>query len=89
MFTTTYVTATGDVGSTGSGSLLFVLLTAGSDAATLTLRQGGSGGSIIMVVKAPTGESVPVPIPGGANYTGQLHATLAGTGPVATITTGS
>lgn len=79
-----YIVATGDVGPAGGGVVINVVFTAGSDAATLTLRKGGSGGSIFAVVKAAANVTA---VASGLywNYDGQLHATLAGTGPVATI----
>lgn len=89
MLTTTYLTATGNVGVATGGVLAFVVLTAGSDAATLTLKQGGSGGAVIMVLKAAADTSVAVPIPAGLTYYGQLHATFTGTGPAATFATSS
>lgn len=78
-----HITATGDVGAATGGNLMSVTLTAGSDAATLTLRQGGAGGATILVVKAAANTSFQAQYAGLA-FSGQLHATLAGTGPVAT-----
>ncbi len=80
-----YITGTGNVGPASGGILHSIVLTPAAADATLTLREGGSDGSIIAVVKAPANTaSVPVFFE-GAYYQGQLHATLAGAGAVATI----
>lgn len=79
-----HIDATGDVGGANGGALYAVVLTGGSDAATLTLRENGSSGATILIVKAAINTTVTVPL-SGANYDGQLHCTLGGTGPVATI----
>lgn len=80
-----YIDATGNVGGANGGEVHSVVLTAGSDAATLTLRSGGSGGAVFLVLKAATNTTTAHTFACAAAYYGQLHATLAGTGPVATI----
>jgi hypothetical protein len=77
------VSATEDV-TTRSTHLRAVVLTAGSDLATLTVRAGGSGGTVIGTVKATANTTVPVPDLADMYVAGGLH-TLAGTGPVATF----
>lgn len=76
------VNATGDV-TTASGFLRLVVLTAGSDAATLVVKAGGSGGTTILTVKAAANTTVPVPLEDV--FCGALHATFTGTSPVASF----
>lgn len=76
--------STGDVVTT-SAPLYAVVLTAGSDAATLTVKAGGSGGTTILTVKAAASTTVAVPGLSGVLCPGGIHATLAGTSPVATF----
>lgn len=78
-----HVTTTGDV-STETSFLHEVTLTGGSDAATLTVKADGSSGSTVLVVKAAADTTVSVSAH-GAQVTGGIHATLAGTGPVASF----
>lgn len=77
------VGATGDV-TTVDTFLRGASLTAGSDAATLTVKAGGSGGTTVLTVKAAASTTVEVPL-FDASCGGGVHATLAGTGPVATF----
>jgi hypothetical protein len=81
------VSATGDV-TTFSTRLRAVSLTAGSDAATLTLRAGGSGGTVFLVVKAAASTTAAVPDLHDALFSAGVHATLAGTAPSASIVFG-
>lgn len=78
------VSATGDV-TTVDSHLRSVSLTAGSDTATLTVRAGGSGGTTVLTVKALAATTATVPDLGGAFCGEGVHATLAGTAPVATF----
>ncbi len=61
----------------------YVILTAGSASATVDVREGGSGGTIVLTLAAPTGQSV-------GHWTAMKiqdpHVTLAGTG--ATVSLG-
>lgn len=75
--------ATGDV-TTTSTYLRSVSLTGGSDAATATVKAGGSGGTTILTVKAAANSTVEVPLH-DAYCAGGVHVTLAGTSPVATF----
>lgn len=77
------LSATGDVTTTDT-FLRSVVLTAGSDAATLTVKAGGSGGTTVLTVKAVASTTVEVACH-DASCGGGVHATLAGTGPVATF----
>lgn len=77
------VTATADV-TTVDTYLRGASLTGGSDAATLTVRAGGSGGTVVLVVKAAANSTVAVPLY-DAFCGGGVHATLAGTGPSSTF----
>lgn len=77
------VSATGDV-TTASTHVRSVSLTAGSDAATLTVKAGGSGGTTVLTVKAAASTTVEVSLYDSL-CAGGVHATLAGTGPVATF----
>jgi hypothetical protein len=77
------VTETGDV-TTRDTYLRGVSLTGGSDAATLTLKAGGSSGTTVLVVKAATNTTVHVPLY-DSFCGGGVHATVAGTAPSATF----
>lgn len=77
------VAATGDV-TTSVTFLRAVVLTAGSDAATATVKAGGSGGTTVLTVKAAATTTETVPL-SDAQCSGGVHVTLAGTGPVATF----
>lgn len=79
------IAATGTVGSANGGELHSVSLTAGSDAATLVVRESGASGSTILKLAAATGTTVERTFPGCAGYSGQLHGTLTGTSPEATF----
>ena len=82
-----HVTATGDVGPTGGGILCSVTLTGVGAAATVTIREGGSGGTIRLVLKAPSDDSRQSVLK-GIPYVGQLHATMAGANAVAMVELG-
>lgn len=77
------VSATGDV-TTVSTHVRAVSLTGGSDAATLTVKAGGSGGTTVLTLKAAANSTVEANLY-DALCSGGVHATLAGTGPVATF----
>lgn len=64
------------------GELSSVGLTAGADAATLTVRDGGASGTVLLKLAAPAGESASRLLRGSAHYQ-SLYATLTGTSPVA------
>jgi len=76
------VTATGNVGPTTGGQLGTTTLKGGSAASTATIRENGSGGTIIRELAAVIGSSdAHQPVAhDGDHYNGQLHVTLAGTG---------
>lgn len=77
------LTATGVVsGRAQDGVVYGGVLTAGSDAASVTIREGGASGTIIMVVKAAAATSALIP---AFQYSGELHLTFTGTGPEATV----
>lgn len=78
------VSATGDV-TTRDAYLRSASLTAGADAATLTVRAGGSGGTVILTVKAAANTTAAVPAIADAYCADGIHATLAGTSPVASL----
>lgn len=80
-----HITATGDVGSANGGAIAGVVLSPGSAAATLTLKENGSSGPTILVLTAAAnGDSVIADLC-EAEYSGQLNATLAGTGATANV----
>jgi hypothetical protein len=72
-------TATATVDANG-GTLRSASLTGGSDAASLVLRTGGSGGTILCTLKAATGVTVQRLFALGVPYN-DLHATVTGTAP--------
>lgn len=76
--------STGDV-VTVSAYLHVVTLTAGSDAATLTVKAGGSGGTTVLTVKAAASTTAVVSGLGGVLCAGGIHATLSGSSPAASF----
>lgn len=78
------ITGDGNVGPAIGGQLYSVSLTGGSDAATLALLEGGSGGTTILTIKAAINTTVQVRYHGMA-YTGQLYANITGTDAEATV----
>lgn len=78
------LTATADV-TTVTTYLRTVVLTGGSDAATLTVKAGGSGGTTILVVKAAASTTAPPVELHDTFCAGGVHATLTGTAPSATF----
>jgi len=79
-----HATGTGNVGGAGGGSLRSVLLNAEGAAADIVVKQNGSGGSIILEMRAAAGTVSSHRFQGEARYSGQLHVTLTGAG--ATVT---
>jgi hypothetical protein len=77
------LTATGAV-TAKTSRLKNVVLTGGSDAATLVVRATDASGTIILSVKAAINTTVSVPL-GSAHCSRGIHATLTGTGPTATF----
>jgi len=76
------IEATGQLYARGlCGSVTALTITAGADAATATLRDGGSGGTIIGAISAPAGESRWQEFPAGFVFRDGLHVTLTGTDP--------
>ncbi|HEV2778825.1 MAG TPA: hypothetical protein VGX25_05435 [Actinophytocola sp.] len=78
------VSADGDV-TTADAHLRLVSLTAGSDAATLVVKAGGSSGTTVLTLKAAANTSVVAPCLTDAFCANGVHADLTGTGPVATF----
>lgn len=79
------VAATADI-TTRDAYLSSVTLSGGSDAAVLTVKAGGSGGTTILVVKAAIATTVAVPDLHDSFCGDGIHATLTGTAPSATFT---
>lgn len=78
------VTATGDV-TTVTSYLRAVVLTAGADAATATVRAGGASGTVVLVVKAAIATTVPSGDLHDALCAGGIHVTVGGTTPDVTF----
>jgi hypothetical protein len=80
-----YITASANVGGVAGGMIYGVTITAGADAALVTLKEEGSGGSIILRLAAPilttTVWHPAVPVA----YSGQLYALITGTTPGVTV----
>jgi hypothetical protein len=76
--------ATGNVTTTVPARLHSVVLTAGSDAASVIVKDG-TGGSARLTLKAAASTSVVwmAGDPEGVLFGTAIHATLSGTGPVA------
>lgn len=80
-----YITATGNVGGALGGTIASIIVSANAAAAgVLTLREGGSGGTIFIDIASPVAGSQQYLFQ-GLSYGGQLHATLTGTGVTAAI----
>lgn len=82
--TITQASATGDV-TTVTSYLRAAVLTAGSDQATLTVRAGGSTGTVVLTVKAAANATAEVAALADAQCGDGIHVTLSGTGPVASL----
>ena len=80
-----YVNATNNVGPASGGMIKGISLTPAAATANLTLREGGSGGTVIWDVQAAASGATVFLDLDGAVYTGQLHATLSGAGASAVI----
>ena len=81
--TTTAATATI---RTGPGALLAVLLTGGSDAATVTLYDNtANSGAILAVLKAAAATTVAWTPPGGQAAALGIHAVITGAAPSMTV----
>lgn len=74
------LTATGNVSPHVNGGTCWGgVLTPGSAAASVVVREGGGSGTVILTVTA-VANGVSIPIAGPFRFEGQLHATLSGTG---------
>lgn len=80
------VTATGAVESRG-GQLVSVLLTAGSDAASIILHDNTAGSGTVLCKLAASAANVTAQWTPSRAYifTNGLYATVSGTGPAATV----
>jgi hypothetical protein len=78
------LTATGDV-TTADAYLRAVYLLGGGEESTLTVRAGGSGGTVVLTIVAEAGAVVYLADLHDAACAGGIHATLAGAGAEASI----
>ena len=67
------------------GNVLKVGVAAGADAASCTIKDGGTSGTIKWVVKAPIGEYREVTFEGGLDCATDNYATITGTTPSVSI----
>lgn len=80
------VSATGDVTTGVPVYLHSLVLTAGSDAATVVIKDGSSGSArLTLKAAANTSTSWRCGDPKGVLFSTAIHATLTGTGPVADV----
>jgi len=78
-------TANGALSQTRRVAIDSITLCAGSDAATVTVKEGGSGGTVIWEGRVATAnDSIPFPFPQGMAVTA-AYITLTGTSPNATV----
>ncbi len=72
---------------TGPGEVYGVILTGGSDAASVILydNTAGSGTKAIGAIKAASGASVSFSLPNGVAFSKGLYATITGTTPEVTV----
>lgn len=75
--------ATGDI-TTDTAHVRAVVLTAGSDAASVVVKAGGSGGTTVLTLKAAASTSVWAGLC-EAHCSGGVHVTLTGTGPTVSV----
>jgi len=76
-----YLTATGLVTSADRQAIIdSVTLRAVGAAATVTLREGGAGGTVFMALSCTANDSKHAMFPNGLTCKGDLHATLTGAG---------
>jgi hypothetical protein len=68
---------------TSNAFLRSVSITASSDAATATVRAGGSSGTVILALAAATGTTASVDM-SDTYCAGGIHVTVSGTSPSAT-----
>ena len=66
--------------------IMDVVLIGGSDAATITIRDGGASGTIKFDMKAPINTSVPKEFPEGLRFYTSLYVAVTGTGAVGYVT---
>lgn len=78
------VAATGDI-VTRDAILNSVVVTAGADAASAVIRAGGSGGTVILTVKAATGLTASTGFLGRVQCPSGIHVTATGTSPAITV----
>jgi hypothetical protein len=76
--------ATGDVTTNVPARVHSVSLTAGSDAATLVVRDG-AGTTVLLTVKAAANTTENVVFGDPVLFGSAIHGTLTGTGPVASF----
>lgn len=78
------LTGTGNVGSDAGGTCLGVVVKAGTAAGTVTVREGGAAGAVILTLTTvANGSSVECAI--AFRWEGQLHVTIAGAAVEATV----
>lgn len=81
------ITATGNVpGATDGGTCNAFMFQPGSAISTLTIREGGAGGTILFNLSAPANGPA-IPYCGDFHYEGILHVTLTGAAAEVTINT--
>lgn len=82
----TQASATGDV-TTDSRTVKSVVLTAGSDAASVVVKAGGASGTTQLTLKAAANTTAvwSTGAGEGVGYADGIHVTLTGTGPVVNV----
>lgn len=80
------LSASGEVDAAGAPRIVYaVVLTAGSDAASLTLKTGGASGATLLTLKAAAGESVALQLDCGFACGSGAYVALTGTSPLASV----
>lgn len=80
----TAATADGDI-TTRDCNLHSVILTGGSDAATVVVKQGGSSGTTILTLKTAASTSVSSGELGGVDCPDGIYVDVTGTGPAVSV----
>lgn len=73
------ISADGNISGTDTIHLGTVVLTGGSDAASLVVKDGGASGTVVLTIKAAIDTSVVVPLPKGGIALNTAYADVTGT----------
>jgi hypothetical protein len=79
-------TTDGELASAGTPYIVYAAtLAAGSDTATLELRDGGASGTVLLTLRAPANTTATAQFPCGVVFSSGVYVDLSGTGPAAAV----